>query len=92
MEGEGGSGSGGISLLLSEAKAMLTARDGEGQEGKEEQQHLFLPHPEQGYERVVLLAFDPARGLQVQGVGGEARWIAWPELKAVAEKRCVAAE
>lgn len=70
--------------LLGEAQALL---EGKG--------HLFLAHPEAGYERVVPVALDPARGLQVQAAGpaddkeeeGETRWVAWTELKALAERR-----
>lgn len=80
--------------LLTEAEALLEAGGA--------MQHLYLPHSEAGYERVVPLAVDPVKGVQVQGVdaegavvdagaagGGGVRWVGWPEFKAVAEKRCV---
>jgi len=92
---EGGTGGAGLSLLLSEAKALLERGAGAGEEAQ--RPHLFLAHPEAGYERVVPLALDAAKGLQVQqacpdeAAGGGVRWIEWPELKAVAEKRCVRA-
>lgn len=82
--------------LLTEARALL-----EGGGGTErQQQHLYLPHAEAGYERVTPLAVDAVKGIQVQGVGmgadgsgdgaaGGVRWVGWPELTAVAEKRCV---
>lgn len=93
--GEGSSNTGAAATLESEARALLAGMG-----------HLFLAHPEAGYERVVPLALDSLRGLQVQayvseeggatgdnGGGGErgggARWIAWTELKALAERRCV---
>lgn len=80
--------------LLAEAQALLESRGGT------ERQHLYLPHAEVGYKRVTLLAVDAVNGIQVQGVGVDGsgdgaaggsgvQWVGWPELTAVAEKRCV---
>ena len=81
--------------LLTEAQALLEGG------GAEQQLHLYLPHAEAGYERVTPLAVDAVKGIQIQGVGmgvdgsgdgaaGGVRWVGWPELTAVAEKRYVA--